>query len=237
MRSAELAAVAGVTVRTLRHYHQVGVLPEPPRRSNGYREYDVRDLVRVLRILRLASLGIPLDRMAEILDGDAAPDALLDELDRELESRIAELVAQRELVAQIRRERLAPDLPPDVGRVSSRLEDPRSERDLSVLLAHLTDDPTRARLVAYYDRATSPEMIASSDALVRRFSALAPDSSDAEIEAVAAEFVEQIRVLDPPLDLGLVDERRSRALLDGYLRSRHNAAQVAVLDRVAARLG
>lgn len=33
-----MARLAGVTVRTLRHYHQVQVLAEPPRTSNGYRE-------------------------------------------------------------------------------------------------------------------------------------------------------------------------------------------------------
>ncbi|EED6225780.1 MerR family DNA-binding transcriptional regulator, partial [Salmonella enterica subsp. enterica serovar Haifa] len=49
MHSNELARLAGVTVRALRHYHQVGILAEPERRSNGYREYDVHDLIRVLR--------------------------------------------------------------------------------------------------------------------------------------------------------------------------------------------
>ena len=45
MRSGELAALAGVTVRTLRHYHQIGLLPEPERGGNGYRDYDVHDLL------------------------------------------------------------------------------------------------------------------------------------------------------------------------------------------------
>ncbi|MEV4016841.1 MerR family DNA-binding transcriptional regulator [Nonomuraea angiospora] len=37
MLSSELAELAGVTVRTLRHYHQIGLLPEPRRASGGYR--------------------------------------------------------------------------------------------------------------------------------------------------------------------------------------------------------
>ena len=49
MRSAELARLAGVTVRTVRHYHHVGVLAEPRRGINGYRSYDVHDLIRLLR--------------------------------------------------------------------------------------------------------------------------------------------------------------------------------------------
>lgn len=39
MRSGELAELAGVSVRTLRHYHRIGLLPEPPRTSAGYRTY------------------------------------------------------------------------------------------------------------------------------------------------------------------------------------------------------
>ena len=50
MLSSELAELAGVTVRTLRHYHQIGLLPEPPRSTGGYRRYNVSDLVRLLRI-------------------------------------------------------------------------------------------------------------------------------------------------------------------------------------------
>ncbi|MBO4273911.1 MerR family DNA-binding transcriptional regulator [Microbispora triticiradicis] len=39
MRIGELAALVGVSTCTVRHYHQRGVLPEPPRRDNGYRRY------------------------------------------------------------------------------------------------------------------------------------------------------------------------------------------------------
>lgn len=40
MRSNELAKLAGVTVRTLRHYHAIGLMAEPSRAENGYREYE-----------------------------------------------------------------------------------------------------------------------------------------------------------------------------------------------------
>lgn len=57
MPIGELASAAGVTVRTVRHYHSVGLLPEPAKRPNGYREYGTRDL---LRIRRLVALGLTL---------------------------------------------------------------------------------------------------------------------------------------------------------------------------------
>ena len=58
LRSGDVAKLAGVTVRTLRHYRSIGLLPEPPRDDNGYCSYGIEDLARVLRIKRLASLGL-----------------------------------------------------------------------------------------------------------------------------------------------------------------------------------
>ena len=118
MRSGELASLAGVTVRALRHYHAIGLLAEPPRSENGYRSYGPEDLLRVLRIRQLASLGFSLDKIGPMLDeldaeragdgilsGDApsAPvDGLLDELDRTLARQIDHLERQRATVARLR---------------------------------------------------------------------------------------------------------------------------------------
>jgi DNA-binding transcriptional MerR regulator len=41
----ELAELAGTTVNTVRHYHRIGLLDEPERRNNGYKEYGVPHLV------------------------------------------------------------------------------------------------------------------------------------------------------------------------------------------------
>src|SRR6186997_791905 len=102
MRSHDLATLAQVTVRTLRHYHQVGVLPEPERTRNGYREYTVHDLVRLLRIKRLAALGIPLERMPAMFEADPADQAAtLRKLDADLDAQIARLQAQKTLITLI----------------------------------------------------------------------------------------------------------------------------------------
>lgn len=85
MKSNELAKLAGVTVRTLRHYHAIGLLDEPPRQANGYRDYRPEDLLRVLRIRQLASLGFPLDQVA----------GMLDELDAERSQREPRLPADQ----------------------------------------------------------------------------------------------------------------------------------------------
>lgn len=67
MKIGQLAEFAGTTTRTVRHYHRLGLLPEPPRQYNGYRDYTVGDAIRLMRIRRLAASGVPLGSVAAIL--------------------------------------------------------------------------------------------------------------------------------------------------------------------------
>src|SRR5699024_9195269 len=60
MRISTIAGAAGVSTRTVRFYHQIGVLPEPRRHANGYRDYTFADLARLLRLRWLADSGLPL---------------------------------------------------------------------------------------------------------------------------------------------------------------------------------
>lgn len=122
MRSNDVAKLAGVTVRTLRHYHQLGLLSEPSRQANGYRDYSPADVARVLRIKRLAGLGFPLSRIGDVLDemdaeGNATSASVLDELDRELALEIEHLQEQRYTIAELRAEHLDPDLPVRFARI------------------------------------------------------------------------------------------------------------------------
>ncbi|MGK5631279.1 MerR family transcriptional regulator, partial [Streptomyces sp. URMC 123] len=86
MRIGELAALGGVTTRAVRHYHHLGLLPEPERRANGYREYGLRDVVELVRLRRLTELGLSLDEVRDVLADDAGrtlPEVLA-ELDADL---------------------------------------------------------------------------------------------------------------------------------------------------------
>jgi arsenate reductase len=58
MRITELAKRAGVAASAVRWYEQQGVLPEPARQPNGYREYDQVDLARLRLVLSLRRLGL-----------------------------------------------------------------------------------------------------------------------------------------------------------------------------------
>ena len=99
---SQLAAYAGVTVRAVRHYHQVGLLPEPERDHSGYRTYGAADVVRLIRIRTLAEAGVPLARVQELLDASPTEftDAV-DQIDAELRAKVRELQEHRRRIAQL----------------------------------------------------------------------------------------------------------------------------------------
>ncbi|TDN92801.1 MerR family transcriptional regulator [Microbacterium sp. BK668] len=98
----QLASYAGVTVRTVRHYHQIGLLPEPERDHSGYRSYDTAAVVRLIRIRVLAEAGVPLARVQQLLL--AGPDEFaqaVQEIDEGLRADIRRLQRNRELIAKL----------------------------------------------------------------------------------------------------------------------------------------
>ncbi|WP_129786871.1 MerR family transcriptional regulator [Promicromonospora panici] len=99
---SQVASYAGVTVRAVRHYHQIGLLPEPERDRSGYRSYDAAALVRLIRIHTLADAGVPLARVQELLD--AAPDEFarsIKEIDRGLRAEMRRLRENRKRIARL----------------------------------------------------------------------------------------------------------------------------------------
>jgi len=97
-----LAAYAGVTIKTVRVYHERGLLPEPPRDASGYRRYSAADAVQLVKIRTLAEAGVPLARIREMLD--AGPEELaaaIDEIDRGLCERAERIRLARERIAQL----------------------------------------------------------------------------------------------------------------------------------------
>jgi DNA-binding transcriptional MerR regulator len=69
---SQLAAYAGVTVRAVRHYHQIGLLPEPKRDASGYRRYGATAVVSLIKIRTLANAGVPLSQIGQMLEADAS---------------------------------------------------------------------------------------------------------------------------------------------------------------------
>lgn len=64
----QVARLAGVTVRTLRHYDEIGLLPPSSRSAAGYRRYSDADLERLQQIRYYRELGFSLEEIADIID-------------------------------------------------------------------------------------------------------------------------------------------------------------------------
>jgi MerR family transcriptional regulator, thiopeptide resistance regulator len=71
----EVAALAGVTVRTLHHYDRIGLLSPSERTAAGYRRYTPSDLDRLHQVLVYRELGFPLEEIATLLDDPGADPA------------------------------------------------------------------------------------------------------------------------------------------------------------------
>ena len=98
----QLADYAGVTIKAIRHYHQRGLLTEPPRDASGYRRYGAQHAIDLVKIKTLAEAGVPLARINELLAAD--PDrfaAAIAEIDRNLAERATEIVRTRKRIAQL----------------------------------------------------------------------------------------------------------------------------------------
>src|SRR4051794_12133020 len=75
MNVGEVAALAGVTVRTLHHYDRIGLLSPSARTAAGYRSYSPTDLDRLHQVLLYRELGFPLEEIVTLLDDPSADPA------------------------------------------------------------------------------------------------------------------------------------------------------------------
>ncbi|MEX5721341.1 MerR family transcriptional regulator [Geodermatophilus maliterrae] len=75
MNVGEVAALAGVTVRTLHHYDRIGLLSPSGRTAAGYRRYSAADLGRLHQVLLYRELGFALEEVATLLDDPSADPA------------------------------------------------------------------------------------------------------------------------------------------------------------------
>lgn len=91
----QLSRLSGVSPRTLRYYHQIGLLRPDHVGDNGYRYYGRAQVDRLQQILFYRALGLPLERIGAVL-ADPAFDRV-----RTLEEHLQSLAAQRDRLDQI----------------------------------------------------------------------------------------------------------------------------------------
>ncbi|MFE6482518.1 MerR family transcriptional regulator [Streptomyces sp. NPDC057757] len=153
MRIGELAAAVGVTTRAVRHYHHLGLLPEPERRSNGYREYGLRHAVVLARIRRLTELGLGLAEVRDVLADDAGRELVevLAELDEDLARQEEAIRERRERLGALMRHGvsaegpLSPELTALFGEMAAGPESPMAAKDREMLALIETAAPPEER--------------------------------------------------------------------------------------------
>lgn len=199
MRIGELAALVGVSTRTVRHYHHLGLLPEPERLANGYREFRLRDAVVLARVRRLAELGMSLDEIRDVLADDRGRELreVLQELDADLARQQDALAARRERLAVLLAEAdLHADLTvsPDMAEVLRALPAEGSafaelDRELLALVDTTVGPAARARFAELFRPLTEPAAAARGHALYLRLDELAgADPADPRVAELAADL-------------------------------------------------
>ncbi len=163
---SQLAAYAGVTVRAVRHYHQIGLLPEPERDASGYRRYGALAVVTLIKIRALAAAGVPLSEIGQMLHADApAFDAAVQRIDNHLREEIERLEISRKQIAQLAAgDSLA--LPPEVTYYLDRLRQigvsermMNGERDGWILIAARWPDRIREFIPAKLAELENPQLV------------------------------------------------------------------------------
>lgn len=227
--TSEIAELAGTTLKAVRHYHKLGLLDEPVRASNGYKQYQVAHLVRLLQITRLANLGVPLAQIAEMGHADQEPEAALRALDAELAATVERLQRIRGELASILANGAPAEMPTGFGAAATELSD--ADRSIIMVYSRILDDPAMQDM----QQIVADERGSSTDA---EFDALPPDADLASRRRLAAELAPVIGRLtetypwlnDPgaraPRGAAFAEDTVTQALRELY-----NPAQLEVLYR------
>src|SRR6266852_3764046 len=67
LKIGQLARRSGTTVKAVRFYEAIGLLPRPARSPSGYRLYTKQDLVRLAFIQRAKLMGLPLGKIKDLV--------------------------------------------------------------------------------------------------------------------------------------------------------------------------
>lgn len=230
----QIADLAGTSLRAVRHYHDVGLLEEPERRANGYKQYGVAHLVRVLRIKRLTDLGFSLAQIAAMGDASDHPGDALRVLDAELAGTIERLQRARVELASILRESAPTDLPLDFAPAAgTRMSD--ADRAFVVVLSRVLGPEGQK---VYADMLRDPE---DDDPAHAEFDSLPADADEQTRQDLAerlAPYARGKRDAYPALALAHRDAPRggrfARETVATAIRELYNAAQIDVMVRVGA---
>lgn len=190
----QVARLAGVSIKTIRHYHRKGLLAEPPRDRSGYRRYRSQDILRLVEARALASAGVALDEVSTLLAQDpAAFQDSLEQIEAQLSRKIEALEQRRELLRRM--QALGPSwLPKPVLGILKKLESlnfapqfTSMQRDSMVLAAALAPEFLETYVEQMHLRLNDSEYVALMKQL---WEALSWNPEDPRLEALAKEMAD-----------------------------------------------
>lgn len=246
MRIGELAATVGVTTRAIRHYHHLGLLAEPERLGNGYREYGLRHAVELARIRRLTELGLGLAEVRDVLADDAGRELVevLAELDEDLarqeaalserRARLRDLLARAELGRLPAEGPVSPELAALLGEVGELADSsPMAAKDREMLTLIDTTAPPELRgqlIAALRPTVADPAAMAAIRDVYARLDAL----DDAAVDDPRVDEAARALVACLPAELPTAETSAQKGFLDTVLADFSPAQAEAV--RLAMRM-
>ena len=229
----ELAELAGTTLKTVRHYHEIGLLPEPERMSNGYKQYKVTHLIRLLRIRRLVDLGVSLADISAMEGCGETTEQALRALDAELAASIERQQRAREELALILQDRSRVELPSELVSVVD--EATAADRSMLLVSSRLFGEEAMA---AMKDLHSVPRIPAETE-----FDQLPPDAPAEVRQRLAEAFFPLVRegfekhpVLENPLAHSPRGQRYAWSVVGQTLSEVYNEAQLDVMVRLNSML-
>lgn len=186
-----ISDLVGITVRTLRYYHQIGLLPEPERTTKGL-VYDETHLLTLLRIKRFSMMSLTLDEIADIIHTPTSPRArrILLELDQALADRVAEIESQRRVIEECLRDNTPVDVLPRFARHLAALrrlgnyDTTAADKALEELAAGYGSEEV-ARVV---DAVIQDPIISRLSVLEERLRRINEDSGEPELTDLAKDY-------------------------------------------------
>jgi DNA-binding transcriptional MerR regulator len=226
----EIAQLAGTTLRTVRHYHELGLLDEPERLPNGYKAYRTEHLVRLLQIRRLTRLGFSLSMIASMEDESEDLEETLLTVDAELAATITRLKEARREIAKLRRQPALTDLPFDISTAATEARLSRNDRSLFAVLAHVIGDDSSQHWQALLQDYQQDDATAE-------FDALPPDADEETRELLAQRIAPQTSALieKHPLPPGAIQVAGRQSTTDTLITAMldlYNPAQLDVIVRI-----
>ena len=91
LKIGQLAKAANVNIDTVRYYERRGLIPEPPRKESGYREYTQNYIARIRFVKRAQDLGFSLNEISELMDLRVDSQTVCSDVKKRTEAKVIDI--------------------------------------------------------------------------------------------------------------------------------------------------